>query len=135
MTVREKLFEYHINKTILVKQRPIQRIDSSCNLVVRDVGSATILRGLNRNYLDYEVVSVKNESDDIDVIVCKANPSQEHEVIAAMYSGRMWGKIWLSDEAYTFLNLFSAIRILYIVNGVIFLRVNKNGHWRWCVLH
>ena len=89
MTVRQKLLEYNASQTVVIKQYPIHRIDSSCSLVVRATNTAINLSRSEQNYLDYEVIDVTRNENSIDVIVCKANPKQEYEVISAMYSGRM----------------------------------------------
>ena len=88
MTVKEFLLTLDKDAEVVVKQYPINRIDSSCNLVERQRGAQNILISANQNYLEYEVKETTIDSS-ITQIICKANPKQEYEVIAAMYSGRM----------------------------------------------
>ena len=88
MTVKEYLLNLDNETEVLVKQYPIQRLDSSCNLVERQRGNRDVLISSNQNYLEYEVKTITVDPS-ITQIICKANPKQEQEVIAAMYSGRM----------------------------------------------
>jgi hypothetical protein len=88
VTVREYLLNLDSWTEVIVKQHPIQRIDSSCNLVERQRGKRDFLISSNQNYLEYEVKTITVDQS-ITQIICKANPKQEYETIAALYSGRM----------------------------------------------
>lgn len=90
MTVKEYMEILDDNTEIIVKQYPIQRIDSSCNLVERQNGKRNDLIYSRQNYLDYEVKQVNTRDGSVEII-CKANPKQESKVIAAMYSLEMRG--------------------------------------------
>jgi hypothetical protein len=91
MTVKEYMEILDDNTEIIVKQYPIQRIDSSCNLVERQRGEKNVLIYSRQNYLDYDVKQINTHYNGSVEIICKANPKQESKVIAAMYSLEMRG--------------------------------------------
>lgn len=88
MTVKDLLNTIDKNKNIIVRQKPISRIDSFCGMVERQRGACGVLIASNQNYLDYEVIKTESSDDTIE-IDCKANAAQERSVINAFYNGRM----------------------------------------------
>ena len=88
MTVKDLLETINTETNIIVRQKPISRIDSFCGLVERQRGACGVLLDSNQNYLDYEVLKTESYGDTVE-ITCKASPAQEIRVINAFYNGRM----------------------------------------------
>lgn len=92
MLVREILSLVHRQTVIKVYQTAIKAFGCGDEPVLRQYASVGDLLSSNQNYLDYEVIDLRQE-EGIMTLTCKANKEQENKVLRSWYEGR-GGYVW-----------------------------------------
>ena len=87
MKTRDLLAIIPKGTVVQVHQKPIKRIDPCEADVCRQDGEVEVLYRSNQNYLDFDVICLKQTAGIIDII-CQANHEQEQVIINALYEGR-----------------------------------------------
>lgn len=70
-----------------VYQTAIKAFGCGDKPVLRQYASVGDLLSSNQNYLDYEVIDLRQE-EGIMTLTCKANKEQENKVLRSWYEGR-----------------------------------------------
>lgn len=87
MLVREILSLVHRQTVIKVYQTAIKVFGNNEEPVLRQYADVGTLLDSNQNYLDYEVIDLR-QTEGIITLTCKANREQEGAVVRSWYEGR-----------------------------------------------
>lgn len=72
---------------VKIYQTPIKAFGGSEEPVLRQYAEVGTLLTSNQNYLDYEVIDLR-QTEGIITLTCKASSEQENKVVRSWYEGR-----------------------------------------------